>query len=80
MPRKTPLFVPQTCLLDVQDALAAIRASVDVATRALESDDEHSAALMLQHAVSQPLETQPVRIAKAVDYLVRPRGKRKARR
>ena len=80
--KRAPLFVPQTSLLDVQDALCAIRASVDVAIAALERDDEPTTALMLQHAVSRPLEAQAGRIAKTVDYLVRPRprAKRKARR
>jgi hypothetical protein len=79
--KNTPVarIVPQTSLIDVKDALAAIGATVDVAVAALEGDRDSAeqAAVMLYHNVTRPLEAQQDRIDVIVQALVKPRRRKK---
>jgi hypothetical protein len=75
--KKKPLRVPQTSLIDVQDALAVIGSTVEVAVAALDGTGEEAAASMLLHNVSRPLDEQRARIAIVVAHLVRPKRRKK---
>jgi hypothetical protein len=78
-PRKKPLVVPQTSLIDMRDALAVIRSTTDVTSAALEGDNDIAtdAAVVLHNCISLPLKEQNERLGVVVQHLVSPRRRKK---
>ena len=79
---KPELFVPQTSLLDVNDALQLIGAAVDVTAAALEAHSDNigpEAAAVLTETVSRGIDAQRDRIGMVVQALVKKRRRRKVR-